>query len=175
MQPRRNRFRRPTCSQVSLPEVDLIATSPAEIGPGGLLVRKCRCRGGLDCNQPRRILRRGLLRFEHWCGTGRGAASPAGGGPRLVLVPARHQAAPAFAPLLFFVRFHLLPQPPPLAHQKRVVGGGSERRGALEHGAGRCKAVLLVTGDRFRRWNGRKRRGTTVNATETGRRGLGTG
>ena len=152
-QPRRNRVRRPTLLQVSLPGVDFIGTSPADPAATNYFRASTVAEGEFFSRR-----------------RSRAAAAT---------VPAHRSAARSFAPLLFFVRFHSLPQPPPLNKWRGWFG--AERGGGAGGGA-RCGAVQggsFADGRPFpaveRPEAPRNDRGTTVNATETGRRGLGTG
>ena len=152
-QPRRNRVRRPTLLQVSLPGVDLIGTSPADPAATNYFRASAVAEGEF---------------FSHR--RSRAAAAT---------VPARRSAPRSFAPLIFFVWFHSLPQPPPL---NKWRGWFRAERGGGAGGGARCEAVQggsFADGRPFpaveRPEAPRNDRGTTVNATETGRRGLGTG
>ena len=157
-----NCSRRPTFMQVLVPGIHLNATSPfpadyfdASPGAGEALKR----------SQPRQIVRRGLLPLEHAGGTALVRAAHPAGGSRLRRLPCSPAARLLFSslrcsPRYFSTRRHPLVREPPL-------GGCKKRRGWFRAEQG---GVGAVQGG----GNGRKRGGTAVNATETGRRGLGT-
>ena len=154
---------------------------PAGIHSGGLLRCKYRCgERGLKRSQPRRTVRRGLLRLKHRCrAVRRGASSavdPVRGGDRAARPAAR---PPALLPTWQLLHSLSLPRSTTrtrwLQEAERVApsggvrcGGGSTTRTRLlqeaervaPSGAVRCgggaRRFLLVTGDPFRRWHGGK-------------------
>ena len=98
--------------QVSLPGVDLIGTSPADPAATNYFRASAVAEGEF-------LSRR----------RSRAAAAT---------VPARRSAPRSFVPLIFFVRFHSLPQPPPL---NKWRGWFRAERGGGAGGGARCEAV----------------------------------
>ena len=147
--------RRPTLMQVLVHGMDLNAASSfraacfhTSIGAGDTLKR----------SQPRESDRHELPPLEHLRGTVLVWVAHAAAGSSLRRLPCFFAArllvfSLRCSPRPFFTRCHPLVRAPP-------HGGCHKRRGGSE----RSRAV-------WRRW---KRAGTAVNATETGRRGLGT-
>ena len=150
--------RRLTFMQVLVQGMALNAASPfpaacfhTSIGAGDTLKR----------SQPRQTVRRELLPLEHLRGTALVWVAHAAAGSRLRRLPC------SLAARLLVLSFccparHLITRCHPFVRAP-PPGGCKKRRGWFRAERGGVEAVR----------GGRKRAGTAVNATETGRRGLG--